>query len=220
MDLFNKITEEEKIELLKELDADILSFKKDNNVLATVKHNNYIGIIIKGNIQIIKEDYNGFKTIEEELSENDLFGTTLSNLSNNEYKLIAKTDIKIIVIEYNAIMNLENKKDYYYQFIKNLDIITNNKLKEKNERIQILTQKTIRNKLLKFFDIASTKNNSKNIYLPFSFTELADFLSVDRSAMSREIGYLKKEGFVEIKGRRISLLNKTRFDSTYAQIHF
>lgn len=220
MDIFYKIKEEEKKELLKEFDADTLEFKKDSNVLSTIKQNDYIGIILEGNIQIIKEDYNGSKTIEEELEENDIFGSSISNLSDKEYKLIAKTNIKIIIMEYSRIILLESEKKYYHQFLKNLTIITNNKMKEKNERIQILTQKTTRNKLLKYFDIMSNKNNSKNVYLPFSFTCLADFLSVDRSAMSRELSYLKNEGFIEIKGRRISLLNKTRFDKDYAQIHF
>lgn len=220
MDIFYKIKEEEKKELLKEFDADTLEFKKDSNILSTIKQNDYIGIILEGNIQIIKEDYNGSKTIEEELEENDIFGSSISNLSDKEYKLIAKTNIKIIIMEYSRIILSESEKKYYHQFLKNLTIITNNKMKEKNERIQILTQKTTRNKLLKYFDIMSNKNNSKNVYLPFSFTCLADFLSVDRSAMSRELSYLKNEGFIEIKGRRISLLNKTRFDKDYAQIHF
>lgn len=220
MDLFYKINDEEKKELLKEFDADILDFKKDSQILSTVKQTNYIGIILEGNIKIIKEDYNGSKTIEEELIENDIFGSSISNLSNNEYKLLAKTNTKIIIMEYSRIISSEKDTKYYHQFLKNLAIITNNKMKEKNERIQILTQKTTRNKLLKYFDIMSNKNNSKNIYLPFSFTELSDYLSVDRSAMSRELSYLKQEKFIEIKGRRISLLNKTRFDKDYAQIHF
>ncbi len=81
----------------------------------------------------------------------------------------------------------------------------NDKLNEKNERIQILTKKTIRNRLLEYFSMAKTKSGSNNIYLPFSFMALADYLGVDRSAMSRELGYLKEEGFIEIKGKRIKL---------------
>ena len=73
-------------------------------------------------------------------------------------------------------------------------------------RIEILTKKTIRNKLLEYFKIVSTKNNSKNIYLPFTFTDLADYLAIDRSAMTRELKNLKGEGFIEIKGKRITLL--------------
>ena len=79
---------------------------------------------------------------------------------------------------------------------------------EKNERIEILTKKTIRDKLLEYFNIYRKKHASKIIYLPFSFTDLADFLAVDRSAMTRELKNLKEEGFIETKGRRITLLYK------------
>ena len=77
---------------------------------------------------------------------------------------------------------------------------------EKSERIKMLTNKTIRNKLLEYFNINSRKSGSRYIYLPFNFSDLASYLAIDRSAMSREIGYLKEEGFIEIKGKRITLL--------------
>ena len=84
----------------------------------------------------------------------------------------------------------------------------NDKIKEMNERINILSKKSIRNKLLEFFNLSFTKNNSRNIYLPFTFTELADYLAVDRSAMTRELKILKDEGFIRITGKRITLLYK------------
>ena len=78
-------------------------------------------------------------------------------------------------------------------------------MQEKNERIGILTKKTIRDKLLEYFRIRSRKTGSRNIYLPFTFKELADYLAVDRSAMSRELSYLKDEGLIETIGKRIVL---------------
>ena len=61
------------------------------------------------------------------------------------------------------------------------------KVTKLNTRIEVLTQRTTREKLLGYFSILSTKSNSKCISIPFSLTDLADFLSVDRSAMMREI---------------------------------
>ena len=80
------------------------------------------------------------------------------------------------------------------------------KIKEKNERIEILSKKTIRNRLLEYFHISTQKTGSKIIYLPFSYTELADFLAIDRSAMSREIKNLKNEGFIKTTKGKITLL--------------
>ena len=203
---FDNINKQEKQNLLKDLEANSITFEKNELVLKKVKNNNFIGIIIYGLIQIIKTDYNGNRIIIEELEGNEIFGSKISSLNNDEYSIITKEDTKIIIFDYYQILNKNSKSKYYNQFIKNLLEIIVNSINEKNNRIEILTKKTIRNKLLEYFRIVSSKNNSKNIYLPFTFTDLADFLAIDRSAMSRELKYLKEEGFIEIKNKRITLL--------------
>ena len=203
---FDNINKQEKQNLLKDLEANSITFEKNELVLKKVKNNNFIGIIIYGLIQIIKTDYNGNRIIIEELEGNEIFGSKISSLNNDEYSIITKEDTKIIIFDYYQILNKNSKSKYYNQFIKNLFEIIVNSINEKNNRIEILTKKTIRNKLLEYFRIVSSKNNSKHIYLPFTFTDLADFLAIDRSAMSRELKYLKEEGFIEIKNKRITLL--------------
>ena len=203
---FDNINKQEKINLLKDLEAYSISFEKNELILKKVKNTNFIGIIVNGLIQIIKTDYNGNRIIIEELGGNEIFGSKISSLNNIEYSIITKEETKIIIFDYYQIINKNSKSKYYNQFIKNLLEIIINSINEKNNRIEILTKKTIRNKLLEYFRIVSSKNNSKNIYLPFTFTDLADFLAIDRSAMSRELKYLKEEGFIEIKYKRITLL--------------
>lgn len=204
--LFNNIDEKNKQKLLKSFEANTLTFKKDTTILSTLKNDNIIGIILEGCVQIIKTDYNGNRTIIEDLEENDVFGSSISYLKSNEHDVITKEDTKLILIDYINILNPKENNLYYNTFLKNLLNILNEKIEEKNERIEILTKKTIRNKLLEYFKIVSKKHGSKYIYLPFNFTDLADYLAIDRSAMSRELKYLKEEGFIEIKGKRITIL--------------
>ncbi|MCI8670526.1 MAG: Crp/Fnr family transcriptional regulator [Bacilli bacterium] len=205
--LFDNINSKNKEKLLLMLEANTLHFKKDSTILSVIKNDNIVGIITSGYLQIIRTDHNGIRTIIEELEEQDVFGSFISSLKNKEYEIIAKEDTEIIIIDYDNIINCNlTNKSFYNQFIKNLLQITSKKIQEKNERIEILTKKTIRNKLLEYFKIISKKHNSKYIYLPFNFTDLADYLAIDRSAMSRELKYLKEEGFIEIKGKRIKLL--------------
>ena len=75
-----------------------------------------------------------------------------------------------------------------------------------NERIEVLTKRSIRDKLLNYFEISLRDKVSKTFTIPFSFTDLADYLSIDRSAMTREIKHLKDEGFISINGKRITLM--------------
>ena len=74
-----------------------------------------------------------------------------------------------------------------------------------NERIEILTKRTIRDKLLKYFNSMTKRNSSRVIYLPFTYTDLADYLGIDRAAMTRELKNLKDEGFIVTKGKMIKI---------------
>jgi len=203
---FENITEKNKIKLFKMFHTDIATYKKGEDLSDMLLDKNSLGIIISGYIQIIKENINGNEIIIDELYEDDILSIKTIYVQDSEYKVLIKEDTKIIFFDLEQLKNYSgNEKGYYNQFIKNLFLILNEKINEKNERIQILSKKTIRNRLLEYFSIVKTKNGSNNIYLPFSFMALADYLGVDRSAMSRELGYLKQEGFIEVKGKRIKL---------------
>lgn len=204
--LFTKISEKNQEKILKILEASTLNFKPNCQILTSVKLDNMIGIVLSGYMQIIRTDYNGNRTIIEELTENDVFGTTISSLTD-ECEIITKEDTKIVIIDFNNILNdVENNLSYYKQFIKNLLEIYSDKINTKNERIEILTKKTIRDKLLEYFKIISKRNNSKKIYLTMTYIELADYLAVDRSAMTRELKNLSEEGFIKREEKKITLL--------------
>ena len=204
--LFTNISEKNQEKILKILEASTLNFKPNCQILTSVKLDNMIGIVLLGYMQIIRTDYNGNRTIIEELTENDVFGTTISSLTD-ECEIITKEETKIVIIDFNNILNdVENNLSYYKQFIKNLLEIYTDKINTKNERIEILTKKTIRDKLLEYFKIVSKRNNSKKIYLTMTYIELADYLAVDRSAMTRELKNLADERLIKREDKKITLL--------------
>ena len=208
IDLFYNISKKNKDKILRDLEAQTRFFKKDSKILTTVKWDDVIGIVLDGYMQLIRTDYNGNRTILDELVPGSIFGSVLSSLKNMEYEIITKEDTKLIIIEYSYIINQmsENNSFYYNQFKINLLQIFYDKIREENERISILTKKTIRDKLLEYFRISSKKTGSKRIYITLGYTELADYLAVDRCAMSRELTNLKDEGFIKKDGKKITLL--------------
>ena len=204
---FENISKKNINKLLDLLYADTYNIRKNEYLPKTIIDNKSIIIIINGYIQVIKNNIDGNDIIVEELEENDVFGSSLSYVKSNEYEIIAKEDSKVIVIDEDILINFDDtSKLYYFQFIKNLFKILSELMREKNERIRIVTKKTIRDKLLEYFSILRKKNNSINIYIPYSYGSLADYLGVNRSALMREIKNLKEEGFIESKGSRIKLL--------------
>lgn len=206
LDLFNKIPQKNKVKLLQSLEASTLHFKKNMTILSSLKKDNFIGVVDKGYLHIIKNDYNGDKIIIEELEENDVFGSFMTNLSNTEYEVITKEETDIFIIDFKNITNNNFNNPSYSQFLKNLVDVMSHTIIMNNERIELLTNKTIRNKLLAYFKIMSQKNKSNIIYLPFNYTDLADYLAINRSAMSRELKNMKEEGIIDIKGKKIKLL--------------
>lgn len=205
---FSNISEKNKKDLLDILGTHTYTYKKNQDILSTFKSDNIIGIILEGSCQIKRNFYDGNRINTEILKKDDIFSTNISSLNNNEFSIIAKEKTMILSIGYNDLIeNNHLKKTYYCQFIKNLFEILNEKIKEKNERIRILSCKGIRNKLLEYFTIEQEKHHSKYIYLESTFSNLANYLAIDRSAMTRELKYLKEEGFIEIKGKRITMID-------------
>lgn len=207
--LFANISNQNLEKLLKLLRADTFTCKKGVS-LSYLMNDNFVGIVLEGYLEVIKRDYEGHRSIIETLEPMQVFGTTISSLNSYDYDIETILDSKIILIDYNNILNFLEKGNHSYQkFLTNLLVIVTNKISEKNERIAILTQKSIRNKLLEYFKITSLKNNSRHIYIPTTYSELAEYLAVDRSAMSRELKNLKNEGFIDIKNKKITLLYET-----------
>lgn len=206
-ELFNNISVRNREKILSYLDSMSYKYPKNKEILSNISNYNFLCIVVKGHIQIVKNDVEGNRTIVEDFLENSLFSSLSYPLYNEEYSVITKEDTKLNIIDLNSILNIkENKLSYYNQFLKNLIVILTNIISKANIRIEVLSNKSIRDKLLDYFRIESKKNNSRVIYLPMSYTELADYLAVNRSALSREIKNLKEDLLIETKGRRIKLL--------------
>ena len=206
---FENLSKNQISKLFHILGVHIYNFKKNQEILPTIKYENIISIILQGYAQIINIDYNGNEIVMENLAKNDIFGTNIS-ATNSEYtQIIAKEETKVLVIDYNKLINPANLKyNYFNIFFRNIFDIINTKFKEANERVKILEKKQIREKLLEYFEIEHKKSRQKNIYLPFTFKTLADYIAVDRSAMFRELKHLKDEKFIEVNDRKITLLYK------------
>ena len=205
--LFANINDKNIEKLKRILKANTIIYRKNVNVLSNVNREDFIAIIDSGSVQLIYNDYDGNKIVIEDIEEGQIFGTLITSaIKNEEVTCITKEETQITYIEYKQITNDEIfRSDFYIIFIKNLIKLLTDQVSSKNQRIELLTKRTTRDKLLEYFKIQAKNYKNKTYILPISFTQLADYLSVDRSAMTREIGYLKDEGFIKINGKRITI---------------
>lgn len=207
---FDNITDLQKHKLLNLLQVHIYKYQKTQEILPTIKSENIIGIILTGKAEMLNIDYNGNQILLEKLEENSIFGTNINPINQYNCEIIAKEYTEVLVINYNSLFNEDNIKHFYFNiFMMNLFSIINTKFKETNEKMRVLEQKTIRDKLLEYFEIQYKKTYTKTIELPFNLKDFADYMAVNRSAMFRELKYMKEEKFISINGKKITLLYKT-----------
>jgi len=207
-ELFKNINDAEFQKIGKCFNIKTIFYKKEQNILSNTKNAGTIGIVVSGEAQLVHYDYHGNRTILAEYDEGDVFGDIFSNIGSGEISVQAKIDSEIMFLDYDHIINRCKKNcPYHNTIIQNMIQILSKRIYAQNERIEILTKRTIREKLLKYFNSIIKRNSSKVIYLPFTYTDLADYLSIDRAAMMRELKNLKDDGFITTKGKMIRMQN-------------
>lgn len=167
-----------------------------------------IGIVLDGNLNIENIDYLGNKTILSNLSNGDVFGETYA-LSREKMMVDVLTlkDSTILFLDINILFNEEYKdKTWKEKLLNNLLTITANKNLMLSNRIFFTSFKKIRDRLLAYFSYMSFKTNSKTFNIPFNRQGLADYLNVERSALSKEMGKMKDESIIEFYKNSIKLL--------------
>ena len=200
-------------EFIKDLDSNCSkvqkkTFHKGEIITSYIAKRNQLCILLSGEAELVRYDFNGNRTIVEHFSSNDIFGEIFYTVTtNNELLVEAKENSSVLFFIYDDIKEKCKKNcDFHNKLLLNLPELFLNEIIDLNMRIEFLSKRTIREKLLGYFTIISTRNMSKSFKIPFSLTDLADYLSIDRSSMMRELKSLKEEGFIEKSGNRITLL--------------
>ena len=204
--LYKDSDEKELKRLFTIINANTLEYKNNQTIAYSMRNRNMIGIIEEGSANLVRFDYNGSRTIIEELNNGDVFSDMFLSSNNSELVAIATSNCKVTFIEYDQLTKKIKTNNTAAILMDNLFKLLSDKLINKNERIELLTARSIRNKLLSYFELQEKKYNSKSFNLNLTYTDLADYLAVDRSAMMRELKNLKDEGFIKDVNKKITIL--------------
>lgn len=177
------------------------SYKKGNTIIDIGDYIDNIYLILDGMVELSKEYDDARKNIVNILNAGDIFAESFA-LSTNKISTIQAlsfTDTKILKINTNNIFNNAI-------FLKNLIRVLSDKnifLSIKND---ILSQKSLRSKIMLYLKYMSNIQKSNNIVIPYNRDKLAEFISSDRSALSRELNRLSKEKIIKLEGNKITIL--------------
>ena len=168
-----------------------------------------VGIIERGEAVVLRIDENGVETVMETLAPGGVFGKTLAFSGNrlDSLEVVCRTSCEVIFIDYSHILKrCERACAHHSILVQNMLRLIADKAQMLSERVDVLSRRSIREKLLCYFHQQSLKANASAFRLPFSLSMLADYIATDRSAMMRELKKLKDEGLVSTDGRQIKLL--------------
>lgn len=130
-------------------------------------------------------------------------------ITNNELLVEARERCQVLFYSYDNIHEkCRNSCKFHQQLSEYIPELILYKITNLNARVELLTKRSTRDKLIGYFTSLSSQKFSKSFKLPLSLTDLADYLGVDRSAMMRELKLLKEDGFIQKDGNRITLLYK------------
>ncbi len=200
--LFRNTTQENTAAMLECLDARIKTYSKEEYIFEAGEIISSVGMVLDGTVHILKDDFWGNRTIISEVCPGQIFGETYASLANEPMgvSVIASKKSQVMFINISKIMNIcSSACQFHTNLIQNLLIIMAQKNLTLTKKIEHITKRTTREKLLSYLSEQSIKNESSSFEIPFNRQQLADYLSVDRSAMSNELSKLKDENIIEFE---------------------
>jgi len=217
MEILNKMKKSKVFDNISEFDIKALHFCFKTKVLDVKKGDILIDedqpfesivLVLSGHLRSIINDYYGGNSIIADYHSGDAVGIeeAFSGYTVAQYTLIAMEDTQVLTMnKYRVITPCENMCPRHIQLQNNLVKIISQKNIELIQKFNHITKPSTKDKVLAYLQFMSKKQNSKYFDIPFNRQELADYLSVDRSALSFELSKLKKQGIIDFNKNHFML---------------
>ena len=206
--LFRDISEESLQAMCACFDMREYTFRPGELVYDFSEGRNMVGVLTKGAAVIERIDHQGSRTILERLEEGGVFGEMLmfENVSGDYITVVAEKPCHVWLMAAEQVTKrCEKACTHHTRVVENMFRLAAEKATSLYERVEVLSRRSIRDKLLCYFSLLAAKSGGE-FQLPFSLSALADYISTDRSAMMRELKKMRDGGEVRIEGRKVTIL--------------
>lgn len=207
--MFAGVIDDEISSMLNCLGARLKSFKKGEYVLRQGEHLSDIIVLVEGNLHIQKDDYWGNRSILGLIEVGEMFGEAYvspesSSLLND---VVAVEDSTAIFFDVKRIITTcPSACRFHSMVVQNMFFAISEKNRKLVQKLGHMSKRTTREKLISYLSEEAGRQNSSSFSIPFNRQQLADFLSVDRSAMSNELCKMRDEGLLEFEKNKFRLL--------------
>lgn len=213
--LFAGIAERQLKSLLDCLSATRQTYARDKFVFRADSKSETVGIVLTGRVYIIQEDFWGNRMILSHIEPGGLFGEAVScaEIDRLPFSAVTSEKSEIMLIDYRKIVTTCSSACIFHtSLIKNMLHILAEKNIALTKKMEHLSKRTTRGKLLSFLSAQAVQEKNNVVETPFNRQELADYLCVDRSALSRELSLMQKEGLLRYDKNRFELLRDVHLE--------
>lgn len=207
--LFSGIGEEEIEALLSCLKAKLHTYKKGEFVLRQGEHLDNILVLAEGKLHIQCDDYWGNRSIMNMIGIGEMFGEAYTAPESGPLinDILSVDDSVVIFFDVKQIMTVcSSACRFHTTVVQNLFFAISEKNRKLVQKIMFISKRTTKEKLIAYLSEEAIQHNSSTFSIPFNRQQLADYLSVDRSAMSNELCKMRDEGMIEFEKNRFTLL--------------
>ena len=191
------------------LGARLSTYKKGEYVFCRGEHIGDICVLAEGSLYIQKDDYWGNRSILGRIEEGEMFGEAYvapqsGTLLND---VVAEQDSAVIFFDVKRVITTcSSACRFHAMVVQNMFYAISEKNRKLVQKLVHMSKRTTRGKLISYLSEEASRQSTSSFIIPFNRQQLADFLSVDRSAMSNELCKMRDEGLIEFEKNRFKLL--------------
>ena len=207
--LFSGVGEEDIASLLSCLGARKKEYKKGEYILREGEHISDISILVEGKIHIQKDDYWGNRSILSVISVGEMFGEGYAAPKSGALlnDVVAVEDSSVIFFDVKRILTTcSSACRFHNMIVQNMFFVVSDKNRKLVQKLGHMSGRTTRAKLISYLSEEAKRQGSSAFTVPFNRQQLADYLCVDRSAMSNELCKMRDEGMIRFEKSRFELL--------------
>ena len=200
--LFSGISEEELAAMLSCLRAEKRDFPKEAFVLRAGDTVDSIGLVLSGAVLVIQEDIWGNRNILSKAGPGQTFAAAYACApgSRLNVSVIAETPVSVMFLNVKRILNVcPSACSHHSRIIRNLLGELAEKNLRFNEKLTHMGQRTTRSKIMSYLSAEAQRLGTYEFDIPFSRQQLADYLGVERSGLSLELGKMRGEGLLDFR---------------------
>lgn len=207
--IFEGIREEELPVMLSCLGSFEKKYQKHEIILLESNEIRSVGLILSGAVHMVKEDSRGGGTLLLAMREGGLFGESFSCGSHPDARVsfVAAAPCTVLFLPYDKIIHsCKMRCAFHHRMIENMVRLIGDKNVQLMQKIDIISKKTLREKILAYLENQALEQNAKSFTIPIGRVELSEYLCADRSALTRELSHMARDGLIQYEKNDFRLL--------------